>query len=51
MSMDDAFKAAGWTGEEPSDPSKVDTQRSPGLNRNFGDISTTDFKKPYRGGG
>ena len=51
MTMEDAFKAAGWTGEESGkDPSNVDTARSPGLNRNFGDINQSDFKKPYTGG-
>ena len=43
-SMDEAFKAAGWTGQGASDPSKVDTARSPGLSRNFGDIDVADFR-------
>ena len=52
MSMDDAFAAAGWTGEEAkSDPSQTDQSRSPGINRNFGDMGQSDFKKPYSGGG
>ena len=46
-SMEDAFKAAGWTGEPAGDPSKTDQARSPGLNRNFGDIDSSDFRKPY----
>mmetsp|Transcript_11170 Transcript_11170/g.24379 ORF Transcript_11170/g.24379 Transcript_11170/m.24379 type:complete len:245 (-) Transcript_11170:420-1154(-) len=50
-SLDDAFKAAGWTGEAPKDPSKVDEGRSPGLRRNFGDVPVSDFKKPYSSGG
>ena len=51
MSMEDAFKAAGWTGEESGkDPNRVDEGRSPGLNRNFGDVSQADFRKPYTGG-
>jgi hypothetical protein len=43
--LEDAFKAAGWTGN--AEPSPVDTRRSPGLNRNFMDVPTSDFKKPY----
>lgn len=50
-SMEDAFKAAGWTGGSSGDPSQVDTARSPGLNRNFRDIDQADFKKPYTRGG
>jgi len=48
--MEDAFKAAGWTGEGTGEPSKVDNMRSPGLNRNFGDMPGSDFKKPYSRG-
>ena len=44
--MDAAFKAAGWTGEQ-ADSASVDTSRSPGMNRNFGSVSQSDFKKPY----
>lgn len=51
MSMDDVFAAAGWNGDDGKDPTKVDTDRSPGLQRNFVDISQSDFKKPYTGGG
>ena len=50
-SLEDAFKAAGWTGEEAKDPNNVDTARSPGINRNFGDVPQSDFKKPYSGPG
>ena len=50
MSMDEAFKAAGWTGQTPSDPSKVDKARSPGMSRNFGDVDISDFKKPFSRG-
>ena len=46
MSMEDAFKAAGWDGSSAGSTAP-DTQRSPGLNRNFGNFSTSDFKKPY----
>ena len=46
-SMEDAFKAAGWTGKEAGDPKKTDQARSPGLNRNFGDMDSGDFRKPY----
>ena len=49
-SLEDAFKAAGWTGEPSGDPSKVDEARSPGLNRNFADVDQADFKKPYSPG-
>ena len=49
MSMEEAFKAAGWTGDEGKDPSKVDQARSPGLNRNFGDIDRDSFRKPWSG--
>ena len=51
MSMDDVFAAAGWNGDDGKDPTEVDTDRSPGLQRNFVDISQSDFKKPYTGGG
>jgi len=46
-SMEDAFRAAGWTVQAAGDPTKVDTARSPGLKRNFGDVDISDFKKPY----
>lgn len=49
-SMEEAFRAAGWTGKEESDPSKVDEGRSPGMNRNFADMDIGDFKQPYSGG-
>jgi len=48
--MEAAFRAAGWTGGEAKDPGNVDTARSPGMNRNFGDVAQSDFKKPYSGG-
>ena len=48
--MEDAFKAAGWTGEEKKDPSKTDQASSPGLGRNFGDVDRDDFRKPWTGG-
>jgi len=51
MSMEEAFRAAGWTGEKDKKPAQVDTARSPGLQRNFGDVDVADFKKPYSGGG
>ena len=47
--MEDAFKAAGWTGEEERDPYNVDTARSPGLRRNFADVGRDDFRKPWTG--
>lgn len=46
----DVFAAAGWDAEpkfEGTGP--VDHDRSPGLNRNFDQIPTDDFKKPYYG--
>ena len=49
VDMEDVFKAAGWTGE-PNEPSPVDTARSPGMNRNFGEVTQADFKKPWTGG-
>ena len=49
--MEDAFRAAGWTGEEAgTDPSKVDETRSPGMNRYFADVAQKNFRKPYSGG-
>lgn len=46
----DVFAQAGWTGEErKKGTSKVDHDRSPGLNRNFDELSTDDFKQSYRG--
>jgi len=48
--LEDAFKAAGWTGQGPGDPSKVDTARSPGMSRNFADVDVSDFRKPYSRG-
>ena len=48
--LEDAFKAAGWTGEQ-SGSTPVDTARSPGMNRNFGNVPQSDFKKPYSRGG
>ena len=46
------FRAAGWSGEQAEDDtSRVDQDRSPGLNRNFGKDSQSDFKKPWSGGG
>ena len=50
MSLDEAFKAAGWTGASSGTPREVDQMRSPGLNRNFGDLDQADFKKPYTRG-
>ena len=50
-SMEDAFKAAGWTGQEArKSPSKVDEARSPGLNRNFAEVDRNDFLKSYSPG-
>jgi len=47
----DVFAQAGWTGEEKrKGMSPVDQDRSPGLNRNFDDMSTDDFKQSYRRG-
>ena len=48
LSMDEAFEAAGWTGQAEAEP--VDLERSPGLNRNFVGMSSGDFKKPYTRG-
>lgn len=46
----DVFAQAGWTAESAKKGmSPVDHDRSPGLNRNFDDIPTDDFKKPYYG--
>mmetsp|Transcript_8135 Transcript_8135/g.19649 ORF Transcript_8135/g.19649 Transcript_8135/m.19649 type:complete len:176 (+) Transcript_8135:193-720(+) len=47
----DVFAQAGWTGEEKRKGglSDVDHDRSPGLNRNFDELSTDDFKQSYRG--
>ncbi|CAJ1946005.1 unnamed protein product [Cylindrotheca closterium] len=46
----DVFAQAGWTGEERrKGTSAVDHDRSPGLNRNFDELSTDDFKQSYRG--
>lgn len=46
----DVFAQAGWTGEEKKEGmSPVDHDRSPGLNRNFDELSTDDFKQSYRG--
>lgn len=46
----DVFAQAGWTGEEKNKGMRpVDHDRSPGLNRNFDDLSTDDFKQAYRG--
>lgn len=49
-SMEDAFKAAGWTGTSSEEVSNVDTARSPGLSRNFGAVDSKDFRKPYTPG-
>merc|ERR1712224_343262 len=48
-SMEDAFRAAGWTGQTAGDPSKVDQARSPGMKRDFSQIDRDDFKKSWRG--
>ena len=46
----DVFAAAGWKPEdENKGMSPVDHNRSPGLNRNFDELPTDDFKKPYFG--
>jgi hypothetical protein len=47
----DVFAAAGWSEDQkkPSSISPPDHDRSPGLNRNFDEIATDDFKKPYYG--
>ena len=46
----DVFAAAGWTPEDKNKGmSPVDHNRSPGLNRNFDELPTDDFKKPYTG--
>ena len=45
----DVFKQAGWEPEAKKGMSPVDHDRSPGLNRNFDEIPTDDFKKPYFG--
>jgi hypothetical protein len=46
----DVFAQAGWTGEEKNKGmSPVDHDRSPGLNRNFDELPTDDFKQAYRG--
>ena len=37
-------------GTPATDPSKVDEVRSPGLNRNFGEIDRDEFRKPYSPG-
>lgn len=46
----DVFAQAGWTGEENRKGlGDVDHDRSPGLSRNFDNMSTDDFKQSYRG--
>eukprot|EP00980_Cylindrotheca_fusiformis_P022659 scaffold9544_cov97-Cylindrotheca_fusiformis.AAC.2 len=47
----DVFAQAGWTEDQNSKKgmSPVDHDRSPGLNRNFDELGTDDFKQPYRG--
>ena len=37
-------------GTPATDPSKVDEVRSPGLNRNFGEVDRDEFRKPYSPG-
>eukprot|EP00548_Thalassiothrix_antarctica_P003465 CAMPEP_0194140184 /NCGR_PEP_ID=MMETSP0152-20130528/9762_1 /TAXON_ID=1049557 /ORGANISM="Thalassiothrix antarctica, Strain L6-D1" /LENGTH=245 /DNA_ID=CAMNT_0038838331 /DNA_START=58 /DNA_END=795 /DNA_ORIENTATION=+ len=49
-SMDDAFKAAGWTGVGSDPPKPVDEARTPGMSRNFDNIDTDDFKKSFSPG-
>lgn len=48
--MEEAFRQAGWSGQADTDPSQVDEARSPGLQRNFADVSSRDFRKPYTRG-
>ena len=49
ISMEDAFAAAGWTGEEKKDPKQFDENRYRGMNRDFSSVDQSDFKKPYTG--
>jgi hypothetical protein len=43
----DVFAQAGWSPDKKEEMSAVDQDRSPGLNRNFDQMGTDDFKKPY----
>jgi hypothetical protein len=43
----DVFAQAGWSPEKKKGMGSVDQNRYPGLNRNFDELDTDDFKKPY----
>jgi hypothetical protein len=46
----DVFAQAGWSADSAKKKGgmgSVDQDRSPGLNRNFDQLGTDDFKKPY----